>query len=317
MQYYLGVDGGGTKTEFVLTDSAGNLLKSCKLPGSNPNDCGLEQTLAILQQGIGQLCEKISREQISFYAGVAGVGSEGTEQAVNAALSKLGFGAAACSGDINNILAAGLGERAGAVAIMGTGCVAFGVNGGFSFGEKRQTYRVGGWGSLFDDGGSGWRMGRDVLAAVLAGFDGSGPVCPELSELVQHKLGSTVPAAIPRIYKENKDFIASFAPVAFVAAEQGDLVAKSILQSNTKQVAKLLSVVLHRLPAQPGPIPVVVAGGLTRQWQVLQPLLLKQLADCADGIAFELSPLTVRPVWGALLMAGLSGRNRPSAFFEN
>lgn len=40
---FLGIDGGGTKTEFVLVSSEGYVLKRLVKSGCNPNDIGYDQ----------------------------------------------------------------------------------------------------------------------------------------------------------------------------------------------------------------------------------------------------------------------------------
>ena len=51
-QFMIGIDGGGTKTEFVLFSSEGKVLKSFRLSGTNASLVGLDATLSILFQGI-------------------------------------------------------------------------------------------------------------------------------------------------------------------------------------------------------------------------------------------------------------------------
>ena len=51
-KYYLGIDGGGTKTEFILIDEQGNVLNRYLDKGSNPNDIGIENCVSVLRGGI-------------------------------------------------------------------------------------------------------------------------------------------------------------------------------------------------------------------------------------------------------------------------
>ena len=55
IKYLLGIDGGGTKTEFLLSDLNGNEIKRLFLGGSNPVNIGIENTLAVLEKGIKQI----------------------------------------------------------------------------------------------------------------------------------------------------------------------------------------------------------------------------------------------------------------------
>src|SRR5690625_7894553 len=58
-----------------------------------------------------------------------------------------------------------LGEE-GIVQIAGTGAITFGLT---NAGEEM---RVGGWGHLFSDHGSGYMIGRDALEKVFLAYDG-------------------------------------------------------------------------------------------------------------------------------------------------
>ena len=301
-RYCLGVDGGGTKTEFVLTDAAGKLLARCVLKGSNPNDCGIPAACGVLQQGFEQVCGRYPKKEISVFVGIAGATDPATSRALGEFLNGLGFAAMAFGGDFYNILSAGLGNEAGLIAIMGTGCVVFGQvpqpDG------TMQLQRTGGWGHLLDDGGSGWRIGRDALFAAFAHHDGSGKTTL-LKALIEEKAGCTMPELIPQIYAHDKSYVADFVPVVFAAAQQGDAAAQEILRRNMEELARLLASGVKKLPEQ-GTYRAVLAGGLTRRADVLLPLLREALEK--QGVSPQrLQPEVLRtvPVYGALLKAGL------------
>ena len=54
MDYYIGIDAGGTKTEAVLTDETGRVLRRRRQPGCNPMDIGIpavrEQILSLVRE---------------------------------------------------------------------------------------------------------------------------------------------------------------------------------------------------------------------------------------------------------------------------
>ena len=67
----IGIDGGGTKTEFILCTEKGIILDRVKLSRSNPNDIGLEKCCEVLTEGIDKLLE-IAPSVCSIFAGIAG-----------------------------------------------------------------------------------------------------------------------------------------------------------------------------------------------------------------------------------------------------
>ena len=77
-RYFIGVDGGGTKTEFLLTDEKENVIKRIVKVGSNPNDIGLEGSYEVLSNGIAELLsdEEIAPNDLHIFAGVSGAGDK-------------------------------------------------------------------------------------------------------------------------------------------------------------------------------------------------------------------------------------------------
>ena len=182
IQYYLGIDGGGTKTEFVLTDTDGRVLERVILGGSNPTDVGMKVTCEVLDSGIRRACRKMPLHQISVFAGLAGGISGNNRKEIRSFLDDYGFGAVENGSDGENAIAAGLGDGDGIVVILGTGAIAFSQQNG----SQR---RFGGYGHFFEDAGSGFSIGRDGVLAALKNEDGSGKTTL-LHDLVLKKCGT-------------------------------------------------------------------------------------------------------------------------------
>ena len=298
IKYYLGADGGGTKTDLVLTDISGKVLRMVCTAGTNPNYHGMEQAAATLCDGMRAVSTGFDPAEISVTAGIAGAGADGTSDRLAKAMSALGFARVRCTGDGDSIMAAGLGGGPGLISILGTGFVVFGRD------VQGKGIRVSGWGSLFDEGGSGWKIGRDGLYAAYCDADGSGPACPILRALVEDKLGNSVENSISRLYREKENYIASFSPLVLRAARQGDGTATDILRRNMDNAAHMIAVGMRRLP-EDMVCRVVLAGGLMQSADQLLPLLEEALREQAPGRRVQLQRLATRPVYGALLNAGL------------
>ena len=78
MFYYIGIDGGGTKTAFALFDENKNILCEHKGPGSNHEnmESSFDGASDIIIEGIDALCEKagIARDDVSYtLMGLAGI----------------------------------------------------------------------------------------------------------------------------------------------------------------------------------------------------------------------------------------------------
>ncbi|MBR7161268.1 MAG: hypothetical protein IKD07_02515 [Clostridia bacterium] len=292
-RYYLGIDGGGTKTCFKLVDEEGTVLANVCKGASNPNDVGMEKTLAVLEDGISEACKGIPCSQITMFAGIAGGGMSGDHaEVLHRFFEKFSFFAFENGSDIEN-LASLSDEEKRILVIMGTGFIVYAINGT----EKK---RISGWGQLFDDGGSGYTLGRDAVSAVLSEIDGSGRKTV-LTSLFEKTLGESAEAHLTEFYKGGKRYIAGFAPLVFQAAEMNDVEAMAILDRNMRFVAEKIGTALAFLRKTPSrtEIPVLFGGSLCRQSEVLFPLIQKYIAF--DG--YQLVLPNSEPVDGAVRRA--------------
>lgn len=295
IRYYFGIDGGGTKTEFVLADKQGIILKDIILGTCNPNDIGIEATQKVLEQGIEEVCAGLDKSSISVFAGIAGLSVGDNGRHIDALLQKYHFGAIVKGSDAQNAVAAALGRENGIAVIMGTGSVAYAQVEGLH-------KRVGGYGYLFGDEGSGFAIGRDGIAAALADEDGSG--APTMLRALVHAKcgGESVWKQISDFYRGGKRLIAGYGPLVFEAFEQGDTVATSILKKNMHAVAALIEGAAKHLPEQKE-ITVVLCGGVTRKSDCLLPILKEQLATSERSYRIQICSNSI--AYGALLLAGM------------
>ena len=156
--YYLGIDGGGTKTALALADTNGKVLRITKAPGCNPVDIGMDRSQTILRSAIDEILGQIPRSSVSLYAGIAGGTTGDHQQRFAEFFRSLGFYRAQNHNDAQNAIAAGLRGKDGVLAILGTGSIVYAA-----IGETR--HRIGGYGYLFGDAGSGYNIGKRCIAA--------------------------------------------------------------------------------------------------------------------------------------------------------
>jgi len=287
--YFLGIDGGGTKTAFKLIDKNGMLLSRVTKGPTNPYDIGIESAIAVLKDGIHEVCKGVPYSKITIFAGLAGFGIVGDNTKVlTRFLSKFGFFAFASGSDIENIAALSDYKKC-VLVIMGTGFNVYAING-----SHKKCFA--GWGQLFDEGGSGYTFGKDAITAALCAEDGSG--APTLlTELFTKRLGETAGAHLAKFYQGGKRYIAEFADLVFKAAELQDPIAKDILDKNALFVAKKVSVALKHLADQD--IPVIFAGGISKEHKILFPMIQKHIAQFQCHLLY----LEQEPVDGAIVKA--------------
>lgn len=289
--YFLGVDGGGTKTKFVLTDAKGKIIRQTLHGPCNVVNLTPDGITSVLTKGVAETCDGISLRQIYAHFGLAG-GASVSPTLLPPILKRFGFAAISYGTDAANIISAGLRERDGIVAILGTGSVVF-------TSQSRNLTRFGGYGYLLGDNCSGYELGKSALHAVLAECDGSGPKTL-LTTLFEQQTHRKIFDALPDFYQKDKHYIASFAVLLFEAVRKGDTVATEILQENVRKFAAHIQAAKGRFDAK-SEIPLVLGGSLTKAADVLLPLLQKEAAT--ENLQIEI--LNDEPVMGALRLARL------------
>ncbi len=282
--YYIAIDGGGTKTEFVLFKSSGEVVSSVVFGASNPNSCGVEKTFSILKKGIDYIFS-LRKTPKRIFAGIAGSSVGNHREVIHSFLKKT---YPSCQinvdSDIKNIIGLTRENKKCIAAIIGTGSVVYGWDG-------VDLKRVGGWGYLFGDEGSGYDIGREVLIEAYAYGDGLTPLS-EVARLVEERLGSPVVNHASKLYSEGRSYIASFSSIAFEAMAMGDKVAEEIISKSAARFARLINHV-HKLGEYGDR--VIISGGLAMHDETMNRMIEKEIDH---GIVVEIPDRP--PIFGAM-----------------
>ena len=274
----IGIDGGGTKTEFVLLTERGDVLKRIVLGGSNPNAVGVDGCESVLLKGIDAMAA-IHDHICAIQIGVAGFSTGGHEDVIRGRLQKRYPRAMiACTPDIMNVIYAADVRGDCVAAICGTGFIVYAKTGD-------TLRRFGGWGYLLERAGSGYDLGRAALCAALADREGIGPYSL-LTVLVEDRLGAGVWERIHQIYEKEPAFVASFAPLVPQAYARGDERAAVILEENTDRMAELIG---HA--AKIGGNTVVLAGRVISANEIIAHMLRRKLPPEMEVIILDRPPV--------------------------
>ena len=299
----IGIDAGGTKNELVLCEKDGRVVNRLTAPGSNAADLGPENAAMRIASQVRALVDGHTETVDALFAGLSGGGAPAISGEVRAVLTReLPFVKSISNGsDALNGLNAGMGAGDGMVVIAGTGTSAFVRCGGV-------LTQVGGWGYLVDDAGSGYSIGRAVLNAAFRERDGRGE-STRLTELVERQLGFNVLGAVPMIYRGGKRTVASFAPLAFEAADMGDRQALAIVDNACRELRLLISTCASHLKNAP-----YLASLLGSLWKA--PRLLEGVRDLLSPDYRLLRP-DLPPVFGAAVAAAELARVSCGAAFHD
>ena len=313
MAYYLGIDGGGTKTTCVVGDES-SLLATVTVGGSNITRVGEAGARAALHQAIREACgaARINLQQVSCACiGAAGAGRSEIADTVRKIVAEIISGKIEVVGDMEIALAAAFGAGPGVIVIAGTGSIAFGRD------APGRTARAGGWGFAVSDEGSAHWIGREAVRAVLRAADQSGGDQAEressgLAERLFRELKTSgrldsLPQ-LARAANSDPDFAALF-PAVLAAAEAGDAVARKVIGGGSHELAQLAAIVLRRLfSGQRSPalsVPMAMAGGVFRHAAMIRELFYNEVRAANPNVV--LNPEVVDPVHGALQMARKAG----------
>jgi glucosamine kinase len=301
--YYLGIDGGGSKTTCVVGDEGSILARATSGP-SNITRVGEETARASLHDAIRRACAAADidpRQVKRGCIGVAGAGREPIASAIRKIIEELISGEIEVVGDMQIALQAALGEGPGVIVIAGTGSIAFGRD------AQGKTARTGGWGYAISDEGSAYWIGREAIRALLRAEDQAQDNAPRLSTLFRElksawKVDSLEHLA--RAANSRPDF-AELLPAIVCAAESGDELAKQILARAGSELAQLAAIVVQRLfpeePDSPKAIPLGMAGGVFRHASLARERFVDEVHRRDERV--KLNPNVVEPVDGALEMA--------------
>lgn len=292
MRYFIAIDSGGTKTDAVLFDETGHVIRRSLTHGCNSMDIGLENAKCHLLSVVRELIEAIpNHEKLSaLYSGVAAT------DYYNGAIGKyvqsfypdlhMRF-----EDDAVNLISGTVGRINACAIVCGTGSSLYARIDG-------KIVHLGGWGYLIDTGGSGYSLGRDALYESFRYCDGRGPKTL-MYDYLKKQMGLPPENNIPGIYNGGRPYIASLANVVFLARKDNDKIAERVFQKNVYSLAELTFAAEKYFC---GPYKCVLGGGIFTAFPEYAEALKKQCSPLA-----ELIRATVPPILGGVIEALYDG----------
>ena len=296
MGFFLGIDGGGSKTECVLGDASGAVLARAVGAGAN-----LRRTDATSLRQLLSDCFRELRRSASLHAldcdvvcgGFAGAGQPEPQQMARAVLAELLRPRwLYVLGDMEVALEAAVGGGCGVVLLAGTGSIAYGRNG------KGEVARAGGEGPAVGDEGSGYAIGRAAVEVVLQAGKGRAPETRLTSPLCDALRVSRPEELSQRLSPANAAELAALLPVVVEAARAGDTTAREILRQAGEALAGVAVKVLQQLDLLTGDVRLATSGGVFAASEEVFNRVRTVIARVASRVRVE--RLVVSPAEGAL-----------------
>jgi N-acetylglucosamine kinase-like BadF-type ATPase len=300
---FLGVDGGGTKTEFVLVDESGRVLARHHEGSAYYLEIGLDSLSAMLARGIELTLRQASLTQSQLTFAFFGLPAYGEDSELLGRLDKVASPALAaeryrCGNDMVCAWAGALACRDGINIVSGTGSIAYGEYAG-------RKARAGGWGELFSDEGSAYWIAREGLNLFSRMSDGRAAKGPLYEILRAHfKLPADLDlcAAIYGRDASARSQIAQLAPLVSSAARAGDTQAHALFVSGAQELAAMVDATRVGLGCpQEVLLPVSYTGGMFKLTDLaLEPFVATLRAG---GALYDCVPPILSPAAGAALYA--------------
>ena len=301
MTYFIGVDGGASKTAATVVDEHGNQLGAGLAGASNHLRVGIEEATRNVERAVNTALVQagIAIKDVEYaYCGIAGSDHPmHREKVVEALRVFFPRGNFIVDTDARIALTGAVGFGAGIVVISGTGSVAFGRN------AEGAEGRAGGWGPTLGDEGSGFWIAREGLSAIVRAHDGRG-FATRMTDLLCNEYEMCRPEDLPQfVYatETHVDDIARYGKLVIEAAEAGDDMAREILARGGAELAECVLAIARKLHMTDSEFPVAYVGGAFHAGELLlNPMRLRLNRDAPGA---TLIPPHHAPVEGAAMMA--------------
>ena len=293
MNYYLGVDGGGTKTTALVCDEELREIATVSGGSVNYRSEGMEAARANLAAIVSELAAKTGIERFrSAFIGSSALFGRADEAALRAfAEGVVPAERIAMDSDLYIALMSCETDNALA-AICGTGSMAA------AFGPEGNVLTRGGFGYLFGDEGSAYAISREALFRAARAAEETDPATLLTGALtgffgVKDVYAFTDLAYDPPMERKR---LAAFAPAVTDCARRGDETAREVLRRQAALFAGTVRSLAAALPEKPA---VFCYGGVFAHDEIFTGYFREALGDGCVSCG----PLPKPPVYGAVLAA--------------
>jgi N-acetylglucosamine kinase-like BadF-type ATPase len=327
--YYLGIDGGGTKTTCAIGDD-NSVIATATAGPSNIVRMGESVARQSLHRAIVQACAAagITPPQVArACVGAAGAGSPEVVERVRRIVAEVLSVQPVVTGDMQIALESAFPAAPGIIVIAGTGSIVYGRD------ARGHTARAGGWGFSVSDEGSAHWIGREAVGAIfrahdLTGNDATGRLHDKRSiaegddghaypesalfyELQQIWNITTIHDLVRVVNSTPAPDFAELLAAILKCAGAGDERCRAVLTGAGGELAQLAAIIVHRLFPQSyggevdlgARVPLAMVGGVFRHSALVREVFYNEIQKL-DSRASVLQQV-VEPVEGALRLARL------------
>ena len=234
--YYIGVDGGGTKTAAILFDTAAGDVRTLRLGSGNICLLGKTGCIEMLKELKNRLLSEISADQIAYSTfAFAGAGRPAERAMLESAVKEYGFKQFSVLTDAELLHYSFFENSPGILIASGTGsvCLLNSPDGSY--------HQIGGWGYVLGDQGSGFHIGKLAISHILATMDSGWEPTKLIESLLDFYKIRNPKDLISHVYAASSPqvFVASCAERVDELAGQGDCIALGIIDTAAEALVQL------------------------------------------------------------------------------
>lgn len=290
----IGVDAGASKIALVALDASG-VERSAQGEPANLRLVGVALAAERIAASIAQVSGDDSASAI--FVGAAGAGDHFAAEALRAELAaRFPQAHVAVSNDAYIALRAGIREGDALALVVGTGAIGYAAIG------SRQ-HRVGGYGHLLGDEGSGFAIGSAGVRLLMRAYDGRVPFDPMLESIAQAFNASCAQDVVTSVHAQGEPVreLAAVAPIVVRFADAGERSAAKIVQAAALELFDMLKALTRIASVGSETLPIIFAGGLLRCNSLLTFLLETRISNEFPNL--EIRKNVPEPQYGALACA--------------
>lgn len=313
--YYIGIDGGGTKTSFTLINEDGVKIWQYKTGTTHYAQIGFDGLKNVIEDGIENILKtnNVNRSSIkSVFLGLPGYGEVKSvklkiEELVESILGDIKY---EIGNDVEVGLAGSLAGKEGINIVSGTGSIALGKD------SKGNFARCGGWGDYVGDEGSAHWIGKKTLEIFSKEADNrieKGDLYYNIREKLNLEDDFDIIDYAINKAKKDRGEISKLSSICYESALNGDKNAIKIFEDAAYELSLLVKMIVKKLNFDKE-ILVSYSGGVFNSNEMILTPLRKELSDFNIKL---ISPI-LSPDEGACLLAyKLSGNIITEGFIDN
>ncbi|MGL5347218.1 MAG: N-acetylglucosamine kinase [Peptostreptococcaceae bacterium] len=313
--YYIGIDGGGTKTTFTLINKDGLKMDQITTGTTHYEQIGFEKMENVLKENIELILKRneVENSQVGgVFLGLPGYGEVKSvkieiDKIVSRVLGDIKF---EIGNDVEVGLAGSLAGESGINIVSGTGSIALGKD------SSGKTVRCGGWGDYIGDEGSAHWIGKKTLEVFSKQADDrfeKNDLYYHLREVLNIEDDFEIIDYVLNKINKDRTKVAEFSSLCYDSAVKGDKSCIKIFEDAACELSLLVKMIINELNFE-DEVLVSYSGGVFKS----KEMVLNPLKENLKDYNVKLIEPVLGPGEGACLLAyKLNDNEVSSGFIEN